>query len=322
MPQPMPLISPRGVGIGLVVVAASLWATVGIATRILPSSAAVPSDLLGLGRTILAGPAILLICLVAGRSVLPVVNGKTVRSLAGFAVSCAVFQVCLFNAFDQLGLTLTVFLTVCLPPVLALGAARLQAKPGQHDQIAIPMLLAIAGLGLVVMAKLSVQPDADWVPGLINAVVASVAFVVLSFCTRALARDLPPMLVAGWGLTSTGALLAVAVAAKGGLDSLGLALWDQNAVVLMAYLAAFPTALAYVCFCAGMARCGSALSGLMATMVEPGVAALLAAALIGERLTMVELAGCLLMALAVIALSRADPETAPAPPNARGAVAL
>jgi hypothetical protein len=51
---------------------------------------------------------------------------------------------------------------------------------------------------------------------------------------------------------------------------------DWHLVLLLVYLGVGPTALAYICYCAGMARCRSAVVGLIASMIEPALAAVLA----------------------------------------------
>jgi hypothetical protein len=55
-------------------------------------------------------------------------------------------------------------------------------------------------------------------------------------------------------------------------------------MVVLAYLGAVPTALAYICYFYGMQLSRSATSGIAATLVEPAVAVLLAAGLLGEHL--------------------------------------
>jgi drug/metabolite transporter (DMT)-like permease len=55
-----------------------------------------------------------------------------------------------------------------------------------------------------------------------------------------------------------------------------------------------------------MARCKSAISGLIATMIEPVVAAALSMVLLHERLTSGELAGCMLLMLAMTVLWHGD----------------
>lgn len=296
----------RAFGLTLILISSGLWATVGIATQVVPMAVALPSDLLGVARTLLGGPTILLVAVLTGAFRRTHFDFGLCRAIVGFSISCAIFQICLFNAFNQLGLTLTVFLTVCLPPVLAVAVNRIQARAASQTRIGAPMALALAGLCLVIFAKISLASQTQWMLGLGNALGASVAFVVLSYSASIAATHAPPLMTAGLGLTGSGLLLALNFVATGEISALGAVAHDKNAVLLLVYLASGPTALAYICYCAGLARCRSAVTGLMATMVEPGVAAVLAALFIGEQLTLPEVLGCLLMGLALVALWKAE----------------
>jgi uncharacterized membrane protein len=80
--------------------------------------------------------------------------------------------------------------------------------------------------------------------------------------------------------------------------------WELAGFIL--YLGLGPTALAYVLFCSGMARCRSANVGLIASMVEPAFAALLAWLLLNERLSATEVFGCALVMLAMLILCKSE----------------
>ena len=125
-------------GILLVIAAAAMWATVGVAIKLVPAAALLPNEAFGLARTAIAG---LLIMAVAGlfRPKGQVAYGPfRVASLLQFAVSGALFQIGLFRCFGLLGVTATVFVTVCLPPVIALvwtllrGQAQILLPPWVH----------------------------------------------------------------------------------------------------------------------------------------------------------------------------------------------
>jgi DME family drug/metabolite transporter len=135
----------------------------------------------------------------------------------------------------------------------------------------------------------------------------------MSEAARSLSRTAPPMLVAGLGLTLSGLMFSAAIPVLPGLDL--PVLWsltaDPRLVALVVYLAAIPTALAYVCYCAGMARCRSTGAGLTASMIEPAIAALLAAGFLQERLGESEVIGCLLLGLAILLLMRTEAEGQP-----------
>jgi hypothetical protein len=61
--------------------------------------------------------------------------------------------------------------------------------------------------------------------------------------------------------------------------------------LLVAYLGLLPTALAYLCSCSGMAKCRTPVVGRVASMIEP----LLAALLLGERISPGTVGGCALL---------------------------
>jgi EamA-like transporter family len=73
-------------------------------------------------------------------------------------------------------------------------------------------------------------------------------------------------------------------------------------MVVLAYLGAVPTALAYICYFYGMQLSRSATSGIAATLVEPAVAVLLAAGLLGEHLPPTAWLGMACLPFAAIAL--------------------
>lgn len=309
-------------GAGLIFVAAGLWASVGVAVQLVPQAAVMPPELLGMMRMVLAGPVLLLVALATGKAgSLRALRRLDRARLADFALAGALFQVCLFRAFLLIGVTLTVVLTVCLPPVIAAlwerAGQRGQDWSGQASGPVRAMAAAAAGLVLCSVPGLAGGGAAD-LAGLGLALVAAIAFVRMSQAARDLSRNAPPALVAGAGLCLSGLILCTLAPLIMPL-SLSAALQSLAAgymPALIAYLALFPTALAYAAYCAGMARCRSAQVGLTAAMIEPALAAALAFVLLDERLGPAELAGCALMVLAMADLLRA--ESAPAPLRSGG----
>lgn len=291
----------------LVISAAALWATVGVSVKLVPAAAELPPEVLGLARTLVGGPLVLL---AAGRGLFrlkQVLRTIDRRQLAAFAIAGVIFQICLFRSFDALGVTLTVMLKVCLPPVIAMIWSVGRGVPfGRGAVVALGM--AIAGLGFFASDNGLDGPQGSRALGLVLVLVASLAFVCMTTTARHLSRAAPPILVAGLGLTLSGLIFCALLPFQPGISGPALSALGGNIDVLMlvVYLAAIPTALAYVCFCAGMARCRSAAAGLTVLMIEPAIAALLAAWLLHERLSSGEILGCLLMALAILVLMRTE----------------
>lgn len=312
VPGSPPLCSPT-LGLVQVMLAAALWSTVGVATELVPQAASLPQEALGMWRMLIGGAAILLWLVLLRPEWLRSIRRLELRRLLDFAASSAVFQLCLFKSFALLGVTATVFFTVCLPPVLAALAALAKKgdgrRGGQDRAVFGALSLAVAGLGVFLGWTPGGAPDPDTGLGLSLAVVGSVAFVIMTSAARALAREAGPMVVAGVGLSLSGLLMA-AVGLMTGSQMVPPAAETEGTVLgLVAYLGLGPTALAYVLYCAGMARCRSAHVGLVASMIEPALAAVLAGILLHEMVTLAQFAGCLLLMLAMVVLWQGERRT-------------
>ncbi|WP_431301177.1 DMT family transporter [Tabrizicola sp. BL-A-41-H6] len=299
-------------GLLLVTCAAILWATVGVATQLVPGAADISPELYGFARTAIAGPILLALAWMVRQRNAPTGLNMRRKELFVFALSSIVFQLCLFRSFAEVGVTVTVFLTVCLPPVFAVAWALMSGRAALSPEAGAALGLAVAGLSSFATARGTALPTE--VIYLCLPIVASGAFVVMSFSARTLAQTAAPLEVAGAGLTLSSLLLlpiipwflpSGRIAASVGIDA--------NLLLLLVYLGLGPTALAYFCYCAGMARCRSAISGLIATMIEPMVAAALAMVLLHERLAIGELFGCLLLMLSMAVLWQGEqPKLTPA----------
>ncbi len=292
----------------LVIIAAALWATVGVATRLVPEARPLAPELFGFARMALAGPAVLLFAMLARRGPVAPRGRLRLDGILVFALSSAVFQICLFRSFAAIGVTVTVFLTVCLPPLLALAWSLMSG----HARVTWGALLALAtaasGLALFSFGDGAMQTEVAGLGGMAAPIVASAAFVVMSYAARSLSRSAPPLLVAGSGLLLSSLLLlpaalsliwAMPTGSQGGIGS-------PSVLLLLLYLGLGPTALAYICYCTGMARCSSTVVGLIASMIEPMIAALLAMTLLKENLSPTEASGCLLLILAMWVLWRSE----------------
>jgi len=289
-------------GIALVMLAAALWGTVGVATQLVTASRFLSDTVFGIARMLLGGPAILLVVVLAKRGVLSSVLMLDPVKLMAFVTACAVFQVSLFRSFALLGVTSAVFLTVCLPPVLGCGWALIRRTQPVSRGAAGALGLAVAGIGTFAWSRFSADTLEQITVGLAFAILASVAFVVMTSAARDLTQACGPMIVVGVGLTLSGALLVVALPV---IETQALqvsALADWQVLGLLLYLGLAPTALAYLAYCSGTARCRSANVGLIATMLEPAIAAVLAWLLLHEKLLPGEWAGCFMVSVAMLLL--------------------
>ncbi|THK33870.1 hypothetical protein EHS39_33505 [Ensifer sp. MPMI2T] len=290
-------------GLVLVMCAAVLWATVGVSSKLVPHGPSVPDEAYGFARTIVAGPAILLFAVISNGWKRSIPRLSSLPCFFAFGVCCAIFQVCLFRSFWLLGVTVTVFLTVCLPPVLAMIWTLWRRTEQVSGQVVTAFVLAAIGL-LSFIGNDMKGSNLPALLGLTLSIIASIAFVLMTQATRWLTADYSAILVSGLGLVITAAILApvafLLAPIKWQMIKASVTDWRSFGVLL--YLGLGPTALAYVCYCVGMARCRSALAGLVASMIEPAAAAGLAFVFLQETLTSWQSLGCLVMLFAMITL--------------------
>ena len=144
-------------GLLLATAAATLWGTVGIASKLLPDGVTLSSFHLGFARLAIAAPLLMLFsALVLGRA-LWAIPARVWPWIAAVGALAACYQFCLFVSLEQLGVARTALLTVCLPPVLIAGASALVSHQRPSAWTMGALLLALGGLSLVVGVGSNVQ---------------------------------------------------------------------------------------------------------------------------------------------------------------------
>ena len=232
------------------------------------------------------------------------------RLLAAFGLAGAVFQICLFAAFARVGVTVTVAVTVCAPVVLVVAADAAWRRSAPEAGVALAIAIATAGVMLAVLGGNGLFGAAEAVDarGAMLLLVASFAYAVVAATARVMGRALHPLRVTGFGLGATAAALAVVVLARS-VPMRELAALPGHDLAILAYTGVAGTGAAYLAFVLGLHLSRTAASGLAATLIEPGVAAVLAALVLRERLAAPEAIGCGLMLAAMVVLFLAERRT-------------
>jgi len=292
--------------IALVSIAAVLWGTVGVANRLMGGSPRLDPALAGLSRTALGAACLLA---VGALVVAPRPGWRTLPywALLVFGVAGAVFQTCLFAAFESVGVTVTVAVTVAGPAALvAIGDASWnRRRPEPMTAISI----AMASVGLV--AALAGDPR-QASPGVVGwqdtalLLVAASAFAIVAATARGLGAAVGPLHAAGFGLLVTALALTAVALLRGRVDPGTLAALPARDMAILAYTGVVATGGAYLAFVAGMRLSRTSTTGIAATLIEPGVAALLAALVLHERLSPLQANGCVLMVAAIAFLAVAE----------------
>jgi drug/metabolite transporter, DME family len=276
-------------GLLLAAAAATLWGTVGVASEMVPDGVTLSPFHLGFTRLAIAAPLLVLFsALVLGRG-LWAIAARAWPWIAAVGALVASYQLCLFVSLEQLGVARTALLTVCLPPALIAGASALLYQQRPSAWTAGALAMALGGLMLVgsgSRAHLAVSGTAPLL-GLAAGTLAAIMFTSLSALARVLARRVHPLQAVSFGFVLGAVLLAPVAVLSGPAEpavALGAATTLQLVSVLL-YLGAVPTALAYICYFYGMQLSRTATSGIAATLIEPAIAVLLAAGLLGEHLS-------------------------------------
>ncbi|WP_435186788.1 DMT family transporter [Streptomyces sp. bgisy126] len=230
---------------------------------------------------------------------------RAVRIL-GTGVGLTVFQSAYFAAVEATGLAVGTVVTLGAGPVLiALGARlTLGERLGRGGSLAV--VGALAGLGVLVLGG----GDAEVRPaGVGLAVVSAAGYAAITLLTRRLGRDgggADALTTTAWAFAIGTAGLLPAALAEGLVPHTGT---PVGVLLLLVYVAAVPTALAYALYFAGAAVVRAATVSVI-MLLEPVSAALIAVSLLGERLTAAIVLGTLLLLAAVTGLALAETRTA------------
>lgn len=226
--------------------------------------------------------------------------------LAAIGVGLAVYQSAYYGAIAYIGLAVGTVITLGAGPVLIAFGARVTMgeRLGRAGTAAVALALA----GLVLLTGGSGGAGTRPALGIGLALLSAAGYAMVTLLTRAGGTGAQPYDTALAGFVVGGVcLLPFAL-----MEGLG-GTYSASTIGSLLYLGAVPSALAYGLFFAGLAHVRAATASVVA-LLEPVVAAVMAVALLGERLSATAVAGMvvLLGAVAILVTSEAEYEVATA----------
>ncbi len=304
-------MTPRAKGYLAALTAITLWATTGILIRYLVADEAMPPMLLAWWRNILisAGLWLGLAVFAPARLHFPAGQGGF---LAGYGLVLALFNaVWIFSVQANGAAVATVLL------YSSAGFTALLAHWWFQESLGTPKALAVVfSLGGCVLVSGAYTP-AQWhlhAAGLAWGLASGLMFAAYSLGGRAASRrGLDPWTTLFWAFGVASVLLAglnAALESAVWLPRLSLTGWSMLVV-----LALFPTLLGFVAYNAALVFLEASVVNLLATL-EPVMTALMAAAFLGEHLTVMQMGGSALILLGMVLVQLERP---PAPPTAAAA---
>ncbi|MEU8884649.1 DMT family transporter [Streptomyces hydrogenans] len=227
--------------------------------------------------------------------------------IGGTGLGLAVFQTAYFAAVESTGLAVGTVVTLGAGPVLIAVGARVTMGERLGLGGLAAVVGALAGLAVLVLGGGGAEVR---LAGVGYAVLSAAGFAALTLLTRWLGRSGAG---AAGSLASTAwtfGVSALVVLPPAAVE--GLLPHTEDVVrllLLLLYVAAIPTALAYALYFAGAAVVRAATVSVI-MLLEPVSAALLAVTLLDEELTATTVLGTVLLLAAVTGLALAEARTA------------
>lgn len=212
----------------------------------------------------------------------------------------AVFEAAYFAAVARAGVAVATLVTLGAAPVLVAALSAVRARTWPPPRTVLALVLALVGLAALVLGR-GAHGSAD-VGGILLALGAAVAFGGLTLVNARPVDRLGASSLTALAFTLGGVLLVpYALLTPGGFalphDAAGW-LW-------LVYLAAVPTAAAYVAYFTGLRTVPATVATLL-SLLEPVTAAVLATLVRDERLGPAGVLGAALLVTAVVVLRPRD----------------
>jgi DME family drug/metabolite transporter len=295
----VPAAARRRPGNGLLYLVTSglLWGTGGLTGSLLGRTAGLSAISVAAYRLAVGGGLIVVFLTVTGRR-WPAGRAAWTR-ITVIGLLAALYQGCYFTAVSLTSVPLATLVTIGAAPVIVLGADRVTGRRTGRFAFATTGL-AVTGLGLLVGLPSGFRETAVLASASM-AVLAAAGFAAVTLTAARPVPGLDDLTVTGFGFTFGGLALMPLAQAVGGLGFRP----GPASIGLLIALGTGPTAVAYTLYFRGL-RSAAASTAALLTLLEPLTGTMLAALLLGERLSATGIAGAAVIATAVILTVRAN----------------
>lgn len=215
-------------------------------------------------------------------------------SLTGYGAA----SICFFFSLQHISASVATVLLYAYPAIVAVIESMLD-----HERLAVSRIAA-AGLtfaGCALAAGLLDTAAVVNVPGVLLALGAAFAYALFTLLSSRLVagRSRLVLMTYTFGLSALG-IGAVTLLAGGSLEPVG---WTPRLWVILALMVLLPTYVAVVLFLSGVRALGPSRAALISTM-EPVFTVAMAGVVLGERLTLAQGAGALLVIVGIAVAER------------------
>lgn len=305
---------PGSARLGLVQIclAGVLWGTGGLVVQLVRDAEELSVVTISAWR-MLIGAAFLLVVVALVRQTGTLRDLVRTRpgAVVTVGVATAAYQALYFAGVVAVGVTVSTVVSLGLAPVIVTVVESVRRRRRPDPGHVLVLVAALVGLVLVSVSAGSAGGPHP-VLGVLASIASGTAYALTTIIGHAVAGTTAPLSLAT-ASTAVGAVALAPLALVAGVG--GGAVVDPAVTGWLLYLGVMTMGLAYLLFYAGL-RTAPGSSAVIATLLEPLTAAVLAAVVLGERLGPAGLVGGLLILGAVAGLGRRPATTldvSPAP---------
>jgi drug/metabolite transporter, DME family len=271
-----------------------LWGTGGLIGTLFGRAAGLPALSVAAYR-LLAGGGLIVAFLTLTGSRRPAGRAAWTRIVV-IGLLSALFQSCYFAAISLTSVSLATLVTIGGTPVIVAVVEHARGRRALDRAGTITIALALAGLGLLVGRPGGGFSETAALASAGLALLSAVGFAAVTLLGTSPVTGLDELTLNGFAFSLGGmALLPLAAILGGGLGFRpGLA-----SAGLLAALGIGPTAVAYTLYFRGLRRASASTAALL-SLIEPLTAAVLAALVLGNRLSATGIAGAIMLLAAVV----------------------
>jgi DME family drug/metabolite transporter len=297
--------SSRGLqGLLLVSLAGVIWGTTGPVVQLAVRHSALSPITISAYRAVMAAVALDVLLCVTGRMRGSIGLARRHRGrlvLVGLLI--ALSQLLFFMSVEWAGVSLSTVICMGFAPTLLLVVSSIRRRRLPSVGQVLTVGMAVAGLLLISLVGGGREHASSPVLGVLAALGAGASFAFTADAGAALSRGVDPFTITA-GIMNVAALVLVPCAVVLALVDRAAATADIESWLLVGYLALGVVATNALMF-AGL-RSTSSGAAVVATLIEPVTAVLIAAVFLGERLTAAGVLGCLLIVAAIAGLGRVE----------------
>jgi drug/metabolite transporter, DME family len=285
-------------GLWLILLAAMMWGTVGVASQSLYANGTTNPLSISFFRLALAAPALLIAAWWVLRERLFQITRGAMLLMMGIGVLIAWYQATFFVAVRYTGVTIATLVTICTTPLIVAVGSVMMKQEVLTRRLVLALMAALLGTVMLVGLRSDAQSMPQMGLGVAFALGSALGYAGVILGGRMLPASYHPLQVTSFGFTIGAVILLIVCLFTGFAGTYSAQGW-----LVLGYLGLLPTALAYGMFLFGMRSTLPTVASIVA-LAEPLTAAVLAWIVLGEKLTAMGLIGAGLMLGSLIVLTK------------------